>query len=359
MSQFPDNNDYGALTMRYPLKAPVAKGELFQDDDATGATGRTDYVKIRRVRISYKDGGRQYYGSNPLLPDSKSEIQRHKSAVYLAIPPSLTAAYQPVYRQVNLGVGGAGAISMLQSGGNSFEDLAGSIQAAAAAVLPEFAASAIAQGSNAISGFFGVQGNLDANALAGLTQGKVFNPYTEQIFSQMNFRSHSFAFKMVARNYEEAKMIHQIIRYLKMGAHPKVTGGNLNDFLKKTGNDEERKKVGQEPNKYRDTTNKKVSDIIGNSNTNTRFFQVPDHFDIEMLRLNPDKNEFPDEGPEPLHYRIQKCVCSGINVNYTPDGQYTSFKNIAGGMIHVPAVILQLNFTEVKLLDQSDIAGGY
>lgn len=357
MSQFPDNNDYGALTMRYPLKAPVAKGELFQDDDATGATGRTDYVKIRRVRVSYKDGDRKYYGSSPLLPDSTAVVQRHKSAVYLSIPPSLTAQYQPVYRQVNLGVGGAAAVNAM--GSNNFEQLAGSIQAAAAAVLPEFAASAIAQGSNAVSGLFGVQGNLDANALAGLTQGKVFNPYTEQIFSQMNFRSHSFAFKMVARNYEEAKMIHQIIRYLKMGSHPRVTGGSLEKFLTLTGSSGDRKDVGQEPNKYRDKTKNKVDEIIGKSNTNTRFFQVPDHFDIEMLRLNPDKNEFPDEGPEPLHYRIQKCVCSGISVNYTPDGQYTSFKTIAGGMIQVPAVILQLNFTEVKLLDQTDIDRGY
>ena len=61
------------------------------------------------------------------------------------------------------------------------------------------------------TGFFGVQGNLDASVLSGLRHGKVFNPYTEQLFSQMNFRNHSFNIKMLARNYREAQEIKNII----------------------------------------------------------------------------------------------------------------------------------------------------
>ena len=106
-------------------------------------------------------------------------------------------------------------INALNAGtGNNFESVAGSLQDAARAVLPEFFASTIASGANALSGFLGVRGNLNMNSLAGLTEGKVFNPYVEQIFSQMNFRNHSFAFKMFARNYKEAQEIKKIIQYV-------------------------------------------------------------------------------------------------------------------------------------------------
>ena len=56
---------------------------------------------------------------------------------------------------------------------------------------------------------------------------------------------------------------------------------------------------------------------------------------------------------------MQACVCSGININYTPDNQYTSFKSVNGTMIQVPAVILNIQFTEVKLLNQDDILQGF
>ena len=42
--------------MRYPYKAPVSAAETFLGDDATGATGMIDYLKIRRQRTTYKDG---------------------------------------------------------------------------------------------------------------------------------------------------------------------------------------------------------------------------------------------------------------------------------------------------------------
>ena len=36
----------------------------------------------------------------------------------------------------------------------------------------------------------GIGGNINANTIAQLAGGKVFNPYTEQLFSNMTFRSH-------------------------------------------------------------------------------------------------------------------------------------------------------------------------
>ena len=223
---FADNNDYN-ITLRYPLKPPVASNEDFIGDDATGSTGATDYLRIQRKRTKYKygsggaagDTGGTFFGSNSLtFTDQNTVRDYHRTSCYIAIPPGINAQYQPVYRQVNLGVGGAAAMQAM--GSDNFNALATSLQQAAAAILPEFAASAVASGANAISGFFGTQGQLDANSLQGLLTGKVFNPYTEQLFQQMNFRNHSFAIKMLARNFKEAKEINDIIQYVKVGAHP-------------------------------------------------------------------------------------------------------------------------------------------
>ena len=60
-----------------------------------------------------------------------------------------------------------------------------------------------------------------------------------------------------------------------------------------------------------------------------------------------------------LHYKMTDTVCSGISVNYTPDNQYTSFKSYTGDMIQVPAIVLNLQFTEVKLLNQGDVRSGF
>ena len=66
----------------------------------------------------------------------------------------------------------------------------------------------------------GLSGQIDANSIMQLTQGKVFNPYTEQMFSNVQFRTHSFNFKMFARNEDESVEIAHIIKYLKQGALP-------------------------------------------------------------------------------------------------------------------------------------------
>ena len=345
----------------------------FNGDSVDGLTGKTDYLRIRRKKTVYHDdGGKAYYGQNN-YPRNAGQTNFHSSIAYIAIPGGINAQYSPVYNQTNLGIGGMAAINALNSG-TSFESVAGSLQDAARAVLPEFFASTIASGANALSGFLGVRGNLNMNSLAGLTEGKVFNPYVEQIFSQMNFRNHSFAFKMFARNYKEAQEIKKIIQYVKVGAHPKV-GANVSqesDVLNSVLTDE-----GEDAKKLENTTGSKnqTTDNFkgfvrdnGGVMAGYRFFGIPDQYELAFMRMRPKSGEFDNvaldtvekTGPTMnLHYKMDTCVNSGFSVNYTPDNQYTSLRRIDGNMIQVPAVIVQMNFTEVRLLNQSDIQAGF
>jgi len=366
---FSDNNDYGKSTLRYPLQPPVMDQD-FNGDSADSLTGKTDYLRIRRKKTVYNDGGKDYYGQNN-FPRNTAITDYHKTIAYLAIPGGINAQYQPVYNQTNLGVGGMAALNTLQKS-TDFSSAAAQLQQAAAAILPEFAAGAIAGGANAISGFLGVSGSLNANSFEALTEGRVYNPYIEQIFSQMNFRSHSFSFKMMARNVKEAREIQNIITYINVGAHPKVKGvsNELNKNLTAVLGSMD-KNQDEETTKTKSENATAVTDIANEFTGNGgegRFFGIPDQYELAFMRMSPKSGEFDNvavdtvdkTGPTMnLHYKMDTCVNSGFSVNYTPDNQYTSLKRIDGNMIQVPAVIVQMNFTEVRLLNQSDIRAGF
>tara|TARA_B100000035_G_scaffold190180_1_gene162354 strand:- start:896 stop:1744 length:849 start_codon:yes stop_codon:yes gene_type:complete len=280
-----------------------------------------DYVMFQRKRINYDDGnGTNYYGLN--VPNNKVAVENNKARIYIAMPQNLQTAYQPTYRKVDMGVMG-----MAMAEGLSSSDLDGvvtALQQAATSTIPELTTGALAQAAQGAAQMLGLAGNADANALQALTQGKVFNPYSEQLFSNMQFRTHNFSFKMFARSERESQEINNIIKYLKQGSLP----------------------------------------IYGDSDEGrpARFFEVPDKFDIKFVRLSPDGKTLSDS--EDLHYKIHTSVCTGIDVNYTPDGQYNAIKNNNLGTgddkpLQVPVVQINCRFTETQLVTQQQIKEGF
>ncbi|AOV60839.1 baseplate tail tube cap [Synechococcus phage S-CAM22] len=301
---------------RYPLNPPVTGSTAVENP-----TQMVDYVMFQRKRINYDDGnGTNYYGLN--VPNNKVAVENNKARIYIAMPQNLQTAYQPTYRKVDMGVMG-----MAMAEGLSSSDLDGvvtALQTAASSALPEFATGALAQVAQGAAQMLGLAGNADANALQALTQGKVFNPYSEQLFSNMQFRTHNFSFKMFARSERESQEINNIIKYLKQGSLP----------------------------------------IYGDSDEGkpARFFEVPDKFDIKFVRLSPDGKTLSDS--EDLHYKIHTSVCTGIDVNYTPDGQYNAIKNNNLGTgddkpLQVPVVNINCRFTETQLVTQQQIKEGF
>jgi len=301
-------------TLRYPLRPPV-----LGDTVADGPTKAVDYVMFRRKRIAYdkKPNSKGYYGLN--LPGNNVQFNFDDVSVYLAMPQSLQTSYNPGYRTQDLGVGGmlaAGVIDIDEK--STVEGIVDSLQTAARSALPQFANAQIAQIANSASGALGLAGSVDANALQQLTKGKIFNPYTEQLFSNMTFRSHQFSFKLFARDPDEAEEINKIVRYFKQGATPILN---------------------KDPNK---------------------FMEVPDKFDIKFVRMDPTMKTFRNSNE--MHFKMFSSVCNGISVNYTPDGQYNAFKETAMGTmgpLQVPAIALTLSFLETRFVGQEDITRGY
>ena len=301
-------------------------------------TETIDYVMFQRKRIKYDDqNSTAYYGLN--MPNNKVEMEKNPDRVYIAMPQNLSTQYTPTYRQTDVGVTGIAAATGMNS--DSFDSAAQLLQTAAGSAMPEFLMGNIANVTAGAAQFLGLAGNANANDILALSKGKVFNPYTEQLYSNMQFRNHQFSFKFFARNDGESREINNIIKYLKKGALP-IYGTSTGTGLGKDTNE--------------------INTRLGASGS-ARFFEIPDKYDIKFVRLDPNTGKLSDTSAN-LHYKIHTSVCTGIDVNYTPDGQYNAVKFSGAGVeagrpLQVPAVTVNCRFTETQLVTQNQINEGF
>ncbi len=376
----PVGNRNGIYT--YPLRPPVPSDP--DNPDSWGGTEAIDYVRFKQYRIKFEDGVNKME-ANSLYNYSQAEKQyvQAPQAVYLAMPPQLTTQYAANYRQVDLGVGG---VALGSAGGvNGFDDmnqLTNTLQDAARASAPEFLSSFLTSSVNSIGGMMGLQGSVDTQSLESMTRGRIFNPYTEQIFNNMSFRQHNFSFKMFARDPQEAQTIEEIIHYFKAGAHPRYQRGDILSGYPMHGKDSSSGSVryaNQDGDNLDDRYNKdnaswgRLKGILNPGNgvvgaaEERRFFSIPNKFEIEFVRLAADPAIEQAVLQPNLHFRIMPSVCSNITLNYTPDNQYNALKRIAKDSandptirsLSVPAVIMNLSFTEVTLLTADKCTEGY
>ena len=327
---------------RYPLNPPQVGSS-----DAENPTQDIDYVMFQRKRIQYDDqNGSAYYGLN--IPNNKVAMENNPDRIYIAMPQNLSTQYSPTYRQVDVGVAGLAAATGM--GISTFDGAAQALSDAARDALPEFTTSILAEMTGGAAQFLGLAGSIDSNGLMALSKGKVFNPYTEQLYSNMQFRNHVFSFKFFARNESESIQINHIVKYLKQGALP-IYGKSTDTGIDAGDNSNLGNTIGDID---------KVTSSVGAA----RFFEVPDKYDIKFVRLNPIQGSTISTTSADLHYKIHTSVCTGIDVNYTPDGQYNAIKRpnlgvVKGKPLQVPAVTVNCRFTETQLVTQSQVTEGY
>ena len=345
--------------LRYPLKVPV-EGDLLDSSDAP--TGRVDYLKIQRFRIAHENSEGGYGGSN--LPGNSQKTIPEKKVVYLAMPQSISVSYQSDYNAVNMGIAGVlgAGVAAAIGGGSDADQLTAQVQSAASAALPEIAYNKGASIISSVSSVLGMETGVNGAALQNLVKGRIMNPFTEQIFNGVQFRNHQFTIKMFARNKTEAQGILEIIKYLKMGAMPIL--GNANpeeeDQLQAA-----QAQTSDDASEETPSTTAKATQTKPLVNTKGKFLKIPDRFQLQFLRYDPGTGKLSNAE----HYKFHPCVCTNVSVNYTPDGQYVSFKDAIAALdstsdkpnsqILVPAVEVGLSFAETRFVTQADIAAGY
>ena len=133
----------------------------------------------------------------------------------------------------------------------------------------------------------------NVNNLLARVQGKVLNPNMELLFQGPALRPFTFAFRLSPRNTDEAKEIKDIIRFFKIRMAPKLGSGSL-------------------------------------------FLEAPHVFEIKYIDGNVNSDH------ASLN-RIKLCALQTCNVDYTPDGNYATFKDGA-----MTSYGLSLQFTELE-----------
>lgn len=331
-------SDTYPATLAYPSVPPVSGDRKNYDGQASAPTGTIDYLCIQRMRTNYNASSGGFFLNNLPGNDQASQLSPHPTKLYLACPPNLDVAYSAHYDEVQFGAIGRMAGSMLAQGADS-GSIATALKDMANDQMPEFVFSKIGGViGNASSALGGTTDSLNASQLAAVSQGKVFNPYTESVFRGVGFRTHQFDFKLVARNQKEAATIAQIIKYMKAGLLPRTGAGGAAD---KTGG---------------------IAGGVANGAVGVaagRYLLVPDKFKLEYKRLKPGSDT---AGLMDLpHYKFALCILESMSVSYTPDGQYVAFKpeHTGGEQIFVPAVSMRLSFKETAFVTHEQAAQGY
>lgn len=219
--------------------------------------------------------------------------KRLKSAIALHVPNALNIRYSTTWNEEETGAFQAAA--MLTEGG--MKALSESVQNGSVNMQSLTGPAASVATALALNAPGGVGSGLSA------ASGLAPNPKKEQIFKGVDFRTFTFEYQFSPRSEKELENVNRIIQTFKLHMHPEF---------------------------------KDAASFV---------FIYPSEFDIHYY-YNQGENQY-------LH-RHTSCVLKDMNINYTPNGMFTSFYNGAPTQITV-----QLTFVELAILTKDQILQGY
>ena len=164
--------------------------------------------------------------------------------------------------------------------------------------LKSFGASLTTAALNSIPG---VGGNLSVNDIVQGGSSKILNPNVELMYEGPTLRELSLKFKLVARTSTESKIIKEIATSFRKAAAP--------------------------------------------ANKDSRFINLPAYVRMRYMRGGKQNQNLP---------KHRMFAINGVDVNYTPDGQYIVYEDG-----YVPSIEIGLALQETKIIFFEDIANGY
>ena len=154
-----------------------------------------------------------------------------------------------------------------------------------------------ADAKDAIAQYFTGQAT-GVKGILARTKGQVINPNMELIFNGPQLRPFNFTFKMSPRDERESITIKKIIRMFKQSMAPQRSEASL-------------------------------------------FLKAPNTYKLQFLEGSSREHKFLP--------KIKECAMTGFNVNYTPDGNYATYRNSA-----MVAVELSFSFQELEPIFNND-----
>ncbi len=310
--------------LRYPYTAFTEKTDYLQIDvieyTAIKATNRTKIIKD--VEVTGDDGNSTKEdlstaslsaGAGGIRQNSK---KASKATILLPIPSSISDSNSVSYQSSDLnsiaGAAVGGVMDVMKSGENF-----------GSKTLPEAAKRVWETGDTVVTAIGKATGggkevvgyitrflaskavglaniNITPAQILARSEGKILNPNMELLFNGPRLRTFRFQFKLTPRGPKEANEVKDIIRTFKYHMAPKV------DISKP-------------------------------------FLKTPDIFELRYRK---------GALAHPFLHRFKQCFLSSVNVNYTGEGNYTTYEN--GTPV---SMIMDLTFEELEPIYNTDYKG--
>ena len=218
------------------------------------------------------------------------------SAVAIYMPPNVTVNYKQDYESDTAGI--AGDIEAIGGAVNSAASSADQITG----FLGGLGGVAMKKGKELVGELVSMAGAGDPVRFLAKRGGAAINPRNEQFYNSPDFRTFTYEFDFWPRNEKEALAVEQIVFIFKYNSSPGLKG-----------------QAGA-------------------------IFEIPNYYKISYMF---------NTGENPHLHKISACYCTGVDVNYSPDGQMSTFKN--GQPTHTK---LSLSFVEDRIITKKDIEAG-
>ena len=333
----------GGAPLVYPRELPAQVGQS-KDNIRSDDTVDTQFIDYLRIQIFKTQGagsanpytwvGDGASGTNPMA--GANDISSLFKTIYLYLPPGLNEKYGTNYETATLGVAGvtgaSEAAKLAQGGTITPESATDALQKLAGTAKPQFLMNTAATALGAVNSALGSESNLTGDDLMAITSKKIFNPYQEVTFRGVQYRSHTFSFKMAPRNIKEAQECYRIVSTLRERMLPTFSAGTKDEF----------------PDGAAET----LFGTGGGSIGGARYLNIPDIFRLAIVRVEATESEegsFSAIRPAGISKLVRyptKVVLSDLKIDAAGDGQgYISLKNLADTFHDYGPVSMNLELT--------------
>jgi hypothetical protein len=164
------------------------------------------------------------------------------------------------------------------------------------------------------------------NAGMNMFGGTGINPKVEVLFRNVELRKFQYVFLFSPMSEKESLNMYKIIKMLRCHSAPELNGGE---------SDPQDSYIGSFGAQY-------------NYLTSGLVWKTPSEFIIKFWRKNGNRYVENDTIP-----KIGRCVMEHIDVNYTPQGEFSTFSNG-----HPVSAMLTMVFRELRIIDRKNILDG-
>ena len=291
-----------------PVQYPLDLGSnelghyILFESGFVGYSPQTSQFRSKKVSKGKDRFGHEQFGYEPFEKQKISaKTPSHSistSGIALYMPPSVKVSYNQSY-DADTETGLVGDLEAAGVAVAGAEGTAAKVEAALSGVI-----GATARNAKQILGeFVSLAGVGDPIRFAAKRAGVAVNPRSEAFYNSPNQRTFSFTFDFWPRSMEEAEAVEKIIAIFKYNSAPGFKAGTLGSV-----------------------------------------FTTPNYWKISYM-FNSTENTALN--------MIGACYCTDVDVDYSPDGQWTTFGD--GKPVHTRMTV---NMLEDRIITKQDIEQG-